>query len=63
MDVFVVEDPREHPVALPPGAKSLNEETACYSDKNAPRSVRAELRGASFISKKSNVVSTPVLPR
>ncbi len=45
-DVFVVEDPQRDSVSLPPGAKSLTEETACYSDKNPLRSVRAELRGA-----------------
>jgi fatty-acyl-CoA synthase len=45
VQVFVAQDPRVEPVALPPGAKSLDEATSCYSDKNPLRSVRSELRG------------------
>ena len=46
LDVLVVEDPRRPAVAVPSGAKSLDEETAGYSDKNPLRSVRSEVRGA-----------------
>jgi fatty-acyl-CoA synthase len=45
VEVFVAQDPRDEPVALPPGAKGLDEATSCYSDKNPLRSVRSELRG------------------
>ncbi|MDP7572353.1 MAG: AMP-binding protein, partial [Myxococcota bacterium] len=46
LEVLVAEDPRRPAEPLPPAAKSLDEETAGYSDRNLPRSVRADLRGA-----------------
>jgi fatty-acyl-CoA synthase len=46
VDVFIAQDPRHQPIAIPSGAKNLDEAIARYSDKNPPRSVRSDVRGA-----------------
>jgi fatty-acyl-CoA synthase len=45
VDLFALADPGRPTAALPPHAKSLDEECAGFSRHDPPRSVRAELRG------------------
>jgi fatty-acyl-CoA synthase len=45
LPLYVADDPGRASPALPPGAKSLDDEVLGYSAVDPPRSVRAELRG------------------